>query len=284
MDKRVSMSDIIRAKQNGRKITAVSCYDYTFARLVAKAGVEMILVGDSAAQILLGHDTTLPATMDFMVTITEAVRRAAPNVCLIADMPFLSYHTGTADAVRNAGRFVQETGVQIIKVEVTAAHLDVVKAISDAGMSVMAHIGLCPQRVAKVGKLRAEGTTAAAAVELVQLAKQMVEAGAGSLLLEGTACEVAKIITEQSPVPVISCGSGPDCDGQVLVIADILGLNSDPKPKFAKTFAQMDAPMVQALQDYADQIRGGQYPADEHCYHIKSGEEEKLTQMLTGLS
>jgi len=283
MDTKITISDLIKAKQDGRKITMVSCYDYTFARLVAKAGVEMILVGDSAAQILLGHDTTLPVTMDFMVTITEAVRRAAPNVCLVADMPFLSYHTGTADAVRNAGRFVQETGAQIIKVEVTAAHLDIVKAISDAGMSVMAHIGLCPQRVAKLGRLRAEGTTAAAAMELVQLAKQLVDAGAGSLLLEGTACEVATIVTEESPVPVISCGSGPDCDGQVLVIADILGLNSDPKPKFAKTFAQMDTPMAQALKDYASQVRDGQYPADEHCYHIKSGELEKLRQMLTGL-
>ncbi len=280
---KITISDLVKARQNGRKITAVSCYDYTTARLVAEAGVDMILVGDSAAQVLLGHETTLPATMDFMVMMTEAVRRAAPEVCLVADMPFLSYQTSIADAVRNAGRFFQETGAQIVKVEATVAHLDVIKAISDAGMSVMAHIGIRPQRIAQLGKLKAEGTTAALALELVQLSKKMVSAGAGSLLLEGTAREVSKIVTEASPVPVISCGSGPDCDGQILIISDILGLSSDSKPKFAKAFAQLDAPVVQALRDYADQIRGGQYPSDEQCYHIKPGQLEKLQQMLADM-
>ena len=280
---KVTISDLIKARQDGRKITAVSCYDYTSARLVAEAGVDMILVGDSAAQVLLGHETTLPVTMDFMVTITAAVRRAAPDVCLVADMPFLSYQTSIADAVRNAGRFFQETGAQIVKVEATAAHLDVIKAISDAGMAVMAHIGIRPQQITKLGKLKAEGTTAGLALELVELSKKMVDAGANSLLLEGTAREVSKIVTETSPVPVISCGSGPDCDGQILIISDILGLNSDQKPKFAKAFAQLDAPIVQAMRDYADQIRGGHYPSDEQCYHIKPGELEKLAAMLTDL-
>ena len=280
---KVTISELIKARQDGRKITAVSCYDYTSARLVAQAGVDMILVGDSAAQVLLGHETTLPATMDFMVTITAAVRRAAPDVCLVADMPFLSYQTSIADAVRNAGRFFQKTGAQIVKVEATAAHLDVIKAISDAGMAVMAHIGIRPQQITKLGKLKAEGTTAGLALELVELSKKMVEAGANSLLLEGTAREVSKIVTETSPVPVISCGSGPDCDGQILIISDILGLNSDQKPKFAKAFTQLDAPIVQAMRDYADQIRAGQYPSNEQCYHIKSGELEKLQQMLTDL-
>ena len=280
---KVTISDLIKARQDGRKITAVSCYDYTSARLVAEAGIDMILVGDSAAQVLLGHETTLPVTMDFMVTITAAVRRAAPDVCLVADMPFLSYQTSIADAVRNAGRFFQETGAQVVKVEATAAHLDVIKAISDAGMAVMAHIGIRPQQITKLGKLKAEGTTAGLALELVELSKKMVEAGANSLLLEGTAREVSKIVTETSPVPVISCGSGPDCDGQILIISDILGLNSDQKPKFAKAFAQLDAPIVQAMRDYADQIRGGHYPSDEQCYHIKPGELEKLRQMLTDL-
>ncbi|MCD6175283.1 MAG: 3-methyl-2-oxobutanoate hydroxymethyltransferase [Planctomycetes bacterium] len=280
---KITISDLIKAKQDGRKIAAVSCYDYTTARLVAQAGVDMILVGDSAVQVLLGHETTLPATMDFMVTITEAVRRAAPDVCLVADMPFLSYQTSIADAVRNAGRFFQETGALIVKVEATAAHLDVIKAISDAGMAVMAHIGIRPQRIAQLGKLKAEGTTAALAFELVELSQKMVSAGASSLLLEGTAREVSQIVTETSPVPVISCGSGPDCDGQILIISDILGLSSGKKPKFAKAFAQLGDPIVQALRDYADQIRSGQYPSDEQCYHIKPGQLEKLQQMLTDL-
>ncbi len=167
MDKRFTILDLLEAKTAGRKIVAVSCYDYTTARLVAAAGVEMILVGDSAAQVLLGHDWTLPATMDFMVAITAAVRRAAPLACLVADMPFLSYQTWVGDAVRNAGRFVQEAGAQVIKIEASNAYLDVVKAVSDAGMAVMAHIGIRPQSVVKLGRLKAEGTTADLAWELI---------------------------------------------------------------------------------------------------------------------
>lgn len=284
MDKKVTISDLMDAKQAGRKITAVSCYDYTTARLVSRSNVDMILVGDSAAQVILGHDTTLPVTMDFMVTITEAVRKGAPNVCLVADMPFLSYQTSIADAVRNAGRFFQQAGAQIVKIEVSAAHLDVIKAVSDAGMAVMAHIGIRPQRITKLGKLRAEGTTAELALELLELARRMVQAGASSLLLEGTAREVSKIVTENSPVPVISCGSGPDCDGQILIISDILGLNTESKPKFAKHFGQLDQSVIQAVSDYADQVREGTYPSDDYCYHIKPGQMEKLQQMLANPS
>lgn len=280
MDKKVTISDLVDARQAGRKIVAVSCYDYTTARLVSQADVDMILVGDSAAQVILGHDTTLPATMDFMVMLTAAVRRGAPAVCLVADMPFLSYQTCIADAVRNAGRFFQEAGVQIVKIEATAAHLDVIRAVSDAGMAVMAHIGIRPQRIAAIGKLKAEGTTAELALELVELSRKMVQAGASSLLLEGTAREVSKIVTENSPVPVISCGSGPDCDGQILIISDILGLNAGPKPKFSKNFAQLDEPIIQAVKDYAGQVRQGTYPDDEHCYHVKPGQLEKLVQMM----
>lgn len=281
MNKKITISDLLEARQANRKFAVVSCYDYTTARLVAEAGVEMILVGDSAAQVILGYDSTLPVTMDFMVAITAAVRRAAPEVCLVADMPFLSYHTSTADAVRNAGRFFQEAGAQVVKIEVTPAHMDIIRAVSDAGMAVMAHIGIRPQRVTKLGRLKAEGTTADMAIELIELARQCVRAGADMLLLEGTAREVAAIVTQQSPVPVISCGSGPDCDAQVLIISDILGLNSsDPKPKFAKSFAKLDDQIVKALQNYASQVRAGQYPTDELCYHVKPGHLETLRRML----
>jgi 3-methyl-2-oxobutanoate hydroxymethyltransferase len=283
MTQKITMSDLMEAKQAARKIVAVSCYDYTTAKLVQQAGAEMILVGDSAAQVILGHDTTLPATMDFMTTITAAVRRGAPDVCLVADMPFLSYQTSIADAVANAGRFFQEAGAQIVKIEATAAHLDVIKAVSDAGMAVMAHIGIRPQRITKLGKLKAEGTTADLAVELVTLARKMVAAGASSLLLEGTAREVSKIVTENSPVPVISCGSGPDCDGQILIISDILGLNDGGKPKFAKAFGQLQKPTIEAVRQYAEQVRSSQYPCDDHCYHIKPGQLEKLRQMLDNI-
>lgn len=270
----------MEGKRAGRKFAAVSCYDYTTARYVAAAGVEMMLVGDSAAQVLLGFDSTLPATMDFMVTLTAAVRRAAPKVCLVADMPFLSYQTSIADAVRNAGRFVQEAGAHVIKIEVTAAHLDVVRAVSDAGMAVMAHIGIRPQSIAKQGRLKAEGTTAEMAWELVELARQMVQAGAAALLIEGTAREVARMVTAESPVPVVSCGSGPDCDGQILIISDILGLSEGKLPKFSQAFGQLAEPMTAAVSAYARQVRAGTFPDDDRCYHIRQGELEKLNAAL----
>jgi 3-methyl-2-oxobutanoate hydroxymethyltransferase len=258
----------------------VSCYDYTTACLVAEAGVEMILVGDSAAQIMLGFDSTLPATMDFMVTITAAVRRAAPNVCLAADMPFLSYHITIGEAVRNAGRFVQQSGAQLIKIEATSAHLDVIKAVSDAGMAVMAHIGIRPQSIAKSGKLKAQGTTADLAFELINLAKAMEKAGASTILLEGAAREVGKIITERTSLPVISCGSGPDCDGQILIAPDVIGLSQQPVPKFSKSYGDVRRQTLDAVTAYATQVHEGRFPDDEHCYHIKSGQLAKLQQML----
>ncbi len=282
MDKRFTILDLLEAKTAGRKIAAVSCYDYATARLVAAAGVEMILAGDSAAQILLGHDSTLPATMDFMVAITEAVRRAAPLSCLVADMPFLSYQTGIGDAVRNAGRFVQEAGAQIIKIEASTPYLDVVKAVSDAGMPVMAHIGIRPQNIIKQGRLRAEGTTADLAYELILSADQMVAAGASVLLLEGTAREVAAEITRRVSVPVISCGSGPDCDGQILILSDILGISPCSRPKFSKAYLELSGPIIDAVSQYAQQVRSGEFPDDDHCYHIKSGQWAKLTEMMEG--
>jgi 3-methyl-2-oxobutanoate hydroxymethyltransferase len=280
MDNRVTIADIIGAKQSARKIAAVSCYDYTTACLVAEAGVEMILVGDSAAQIMLGFDSTLPATMDFMVTITAAVRRAAPNVCLAADMPFLSYHISIGEAVRNAGRFVQQSGAQLIKIEATSAHLDVIKAVSDAGMAVMAHIGIRPQSIAKSGKLKAQGTTADLAFELITLAKAMEKAGASIILLEGAAREVGKIITERTSLPVISCGSGPDCDGQILIVPDVIGLSQQPVPKFSKSYGDVRRQSLEAVAAYATQVHDGRFPDDEHSYHIKPGQLAKLQQML----
>ena len=282
-EQRITICDLLEYKRAGRKFAAVSCYDYTTARRVAGAGAEMILVGDSAAQVLLGYDSTLPVTMDFMVELTAGVRRGAPNVCLVADMPFLSYQTSVAEAVRNAGRFVVEGGAQVIKIEATAAHLDVVRAVSDAGMAVMAHIGIRPQSITKLGRLKAEGTTADLAWELVELARRMVQAGAAALLIEGTAREVAKIVTAESAVPVVSCGSGPDCDGQILIISDILGLSEGKLPKFARAFGALSEPMTAAVATYAEQVRAGTFPTDEQCYHIRDGELEKLEAIVKSM-
>jgi len=280
MEKKVTIADLLAAKRQSRKITAVSCYDYTTAKLVSQTAVQMILVGDSAAQAVLGFDSTLPATMDFMVAITAAVRRGAPNVYLVADMPFLSYQLGISEAVKNAGRFVVEAGAQMIKIEVNSAYLDVIKAVSDANMAVMAHIGIRPQCISKLGKLKAEGTTAEMAAELVSLAEQMINAGAGALLIEGAAEEVAEIITKRSEVPVISCGAGPGCDGQILIAPDILGLGQGPGPKFAKSYGNAAEATIEAFKRYAKEVESGEFPDDEHSYHMKKGELERLKELL----
>jgi 3-methyl-2-oxobutanoate hydroxymethyltransferase len=280
MNTKVTIAELVKAKSEGRKISAISCYDYLTAKLVAQTNIDMVLVGDSAAQLVLGYDSTLPATMDYMVAITAAVRRGAPNVCLVADMPFLSYQVGLAEAVKNAGRFAVEASAQLIKIEVTSAHLNIIKAVSDAGMAVMAHIGMRPQNIGKIGKLKAEGTTAEMAAELIELADQVVAAGASSLLLEGVAAEVAEIITKNSEVPVISCGSGPGCDGQMLVAPDILGLTDSPKPKFAKSYAQIGQATIDAFNKYTDEVTAGTYPDHDHCYHMKQGQLDSLKAIL----
>ncbi len=280
MSGKITITNLLEAKKQGRKTVLVSCYDYTTALLVAKTDIEMILVGDSAAQVLLGHDSTLPATMDFMVAITSAVRRAAPDICLIADMPFLSYQVGVAEAVKNAGRFASECGAQIIKIEASSAYLDIIKAVNDAGMAVMAHIGIRPQNICRIGRFKAEASNAEMAAQLIDLSRQMVEAGSVSLLLEGVCSEVAKIITEQSDVPVISCGSGPYCDGQVLIAPDILGLSMGHKPKFTKSFANIGDAAIAAFAEYSKQVRQGSFPDTEHCYHMKDGELQRLISML----
>jgi 3-methyl-2-oxobutanoate hydroxymethyltransferase len=280
MDKKITISDLLAEKHESRKFAAVSCYDYTTAKLISQTGVKMILVGDSAAQAMLGFDSTLPATMDFMVAITAAVRRGAPNIYLVADMPFLSYQIGKAEAVKNAGRFVAEAGAQMVKIEASSAYLDTIKAVSDAGMAVMAHIGIRPQTISKIGRFKAEATTAEMALELIALAEQMVRAGAASLLVEGAAAQVAEIITKRFEIPVIGCGSGPGCDGQVLIAPDILGLTIGPSPKFAKSYSNLADDIIRAFNKYNKEIESGSFPDKAHSYHMKAGELERLQELL----
>jgi 3-methyl-2-oxobutanoate hydroxymethyltransferase len=280
MNNRITMQDLFSLKQQGRKIVAISCYDYTTARLICQSDTQMIIVGDSAAQAVLGYDSTLPATMDFMVAITAGVRRGAPDLFIVADMPFLSYQLTIPDALKNAARFITEAGAQMVKIETTTAYIDVIKAVSNAGIAVMAHIGIRPQYISRTGQLKAQARTAESAVALIAEAQQMCAAGAAALLLEGAAAETAQIITEQSEVPVISCGSGPFCDGQVLIAPDILGLTQGPSPKFARSFGHLAEDTVRAFRSYAEQVQKKQYPDDEHCYNMKSGELARLKEIL----
>ncbi len=282
MDTKTTLVDLLNAKREHHKLVVLSCYDYTTAKIAVDAGIDLLLVGDSAAQVILGYDSTLPATMDFMVAVTAAVRRAGPQAFVIGDMPFLSYQPSEQMALENAGRFVVEGGAQMVKIEVAEAHVPVVQAVSQAGIAVMAHIGIKPQTIGLLGRFKADGTTASMAMELVHLADRLVEAGARALLIEGTATEVAQVITERVEVPVISCGSGVGCDGQVLIASDILGLCPGPKPKFSKAFGELYEPTKQALQQYRLEIEQVTFPDDAHSYHMKKGELEKLKGMLFG--
>jgi len=280
MNNRVTLADLLAAKREGHKFAAISCYDYGTARLVSQADIPMILVGDSAAQLVLGFDSTLPATMDFMVAITAAARRGAPDAFLVADMPFLSYQVGFSEAIRNAGRFMAQAGVQMVKIEATSAHLDVIKAVSDAGIAVMAHIGIRPQSISKIGRYKAEATTAEMAVGVISLAEQMVESGASMLLVEGTAAEVTAIITSRSEVPVVGIGAGPHCDGQILVAPDVLGFLQGPSPKFSKSYDNLAERSIKAFTAYSAEVKNAQYPDPAHSYHMKPGEHEKLQTLL----
>ena len=273
---KTTISILCKAKADGRKFSVVSCYDYTSAKLAAAAGVDVLLVGDSAAQFVLGFDNTLAVTMDFMIAITAAVRRAAPDNLLVADMPYEGCKKGTIETVKNAQRFVKEAGADIVKIEMVEADFDTIKAVIDTGVSVMPHLGIRPQS----GKYRAEGTTAEIAAEIIKSADKAYKIGAEMLLLEGTAREVAKIITQKLPIPVISCGSGPDCDGQVLVLPDILNLKEGPVPKFSKNFGDIGKASIDAIALYDRQIKQGGFPDDAHSYHMKSGEYEKLQRLM----
>jgi len=269
MDKIIGISELAQYRSQNKKFAAVACYDYTTARLLSQTDIEIALVGDSAAEFVLGFKNTLGATMDFMVAITAAVRRGAPNVFVVADMPFLSYHVSIADAVKNAGRFIVEAGADIVKFEASDKDLHIIESVANANIPVMAHIGIRPQTAA-MGKLKAAGTDEANAKRLEETAKRMVEAGAKMLLLEGVAGQTAAHITQNSPVPVIGCGSGPDCDGQVLVAPDILGLlPGSAMPKFSMSFGQAGQVMLDALDAYSREVHAGTFPDDAHTYHFK---------------
>ena len=281
---KVTIETLRAIKRAGHTFAMLTCYDYGHAGLLEAEGVESILVGDTAAQVILGHDTTLPATMDFMLTLTAAVRRGAPKACLVGDMPFLSYKVSTDDAVRNAGRFLSEAGCDCVKVEVDRRHTDVVAAIARAGIPVMAHLGLLPQSVRQTGGYKTQACDADSAMKLIEDAQRMEEAGASALLLEKVPTGPARAITSRTSLPVVGCGAGPHCDGQVVVLYDILGL-SGYMPRFVRPYAAKgqavrDA-ITDAVQTYVSDVREGRYPNQEHQFRMAEGEAERLDARLS---
>ena len=271
--KKLTVPDVVAMKRDGKRITMMTAYDAAFARLVDRAGIDIILVGDSAGMVVLGHPNTVPVTMDDMVRMAAAVSRGASRPVLIGDMPFGSYQTGPQDALRNAARFLKEAGMDAVKIE--GGHETV-----DTGISVMAHVGLTPQRVAMLGGFKTQAKSARAARRLLDDAVALEDAGAFSIVLESIPSPVAAMVTERLSIPTIGIGAGPDCDGQVLVLHDVLGLYGDFKPKFAKRYADIGAQVTDALRAFDQEVRAGTFPDADHSFTMKEEELDKLRQGL----
>jgi len=273
---RITTSVLREKKRKGEKITMLTAYDYSTAIVLDEAGIDIALVGDSLGNVILGYENTLAVTMDDMVHHTKAVVRGVKITMVVTDMPFLSYHISIPESVRNAGRLIQEGGAQAVKLEGGQERVDVIKAILDAEIPVMGHIGLTPQSVHQFGGFKVQGRDLETAKRLIEDAKALERAGVFSIVLEGVPAALAKRITEEVTVPTIGIGAGPDCDGQVLVVNDMLGLFQGHVAKFVKKFANLHPLMVEAVKSYSDEVKAGTFPATEHCYSIDEEIIDKL--------
>lgn len=278
--KKVTLPDLFKKKEKGEPITMLTAYDYPLASAVDKAGIDLILVGDSYGMVVLGYSSTVPVTMEQMMTACQAVARGAQSAFLIGDMPFMSYQADVSEAVRNAGRLIKEGNMDAVKLEGGREVAPTVKAITDAGIAVMAHIGLTPQSVSKLGGYRTQGTTAEAARKLLDDALALEEAGAFGIVLEKVPDRVAHLITQRLRIPTIGIGAGPHTDGQVLVIHDLLGLFDRFLPKFAKQYAQLHGVIADALTNYKKEVESRAFPAPEHSFAIRDQEWDELLTSL----
>jgi 3-methyl-2-oxobutanoate hydroxymethyltransferase len=256
------------AKAEGRRISMLTAYDYSTACLLDEAGVDCLLVGDSLGMVMLGYENTLRVTMDEMIHHTKAVARGTRQALLIGDMPFLSYHTSTEEAVRNAGRFIQEGGAQAIKLEGGSDVIDKVRAIIKAQIPVLGHLGLTPQSVNIFGGFKRQGQDIEAARQMIDDALLLQDAGAFGLILECVPDGLAKVITERLDIPTIGIGAGVHCDGQVLVIQDLLGMFRQMRPKFVKTYTQMGDSVLSAVKQYIHEVQNGEFPTQDHSFPI----------------
>ena len=274
--KKITPVDIQAMKKEGKKITMLTAYDYPMALLEDRAGIDIILVGDSVGMTVLGYQNTLPVTMDEMIHHTKAVTRGAKYALIIGDMPFMSYNTSERDAILNAGRFMKEAGADAVKLEGGVTVKDIVKALVKAGIPVMGHIGLTPQTISMLGGFKVQGKDAEGAQKIIDDALQLEDAGAFSVLLEAVPAPIAKRITERLNVPTIGIGAGVHCDGQVLVVHDILGLFDRFTPKFAKRYINLSELMLKAFESYREEVSQGTFPTDQHSFHIDEKELSKI--------
>jgi 3-methyl-2-oxobutanoate hydroxymethyltransferase len=278
---KVSLTALAEKKRDSERIVMVTSYDYPTARLADEAGLDLVLVGDSAAMTVLGHDSTVPATMDEMLMLTRAAARGAQRPLLIADMPFGSFQVSDEDALRNAIRFVKEAGADAVKLEGAGTSLSRVRAIVASGIPAMGHVGLTPQSATMLGGLRAQGRTATQALRLFDDARALEAEGCFAVVLEAVPAPVAARITAALSVPTIGVGSGPDCDGQVLVLHDLVGLYQGRSPRFVKRYADVGSTIRDALERFAGDVRAGAFPEESHTYSIP---EEELSLFEAGLT
>ena len=265
----VTTRQLVNWKKNGRKIVCITAYDFTMARLVEQAGIDLILVGDSLGNVIQGLDTTLPVTIEDIIYHSRAVRRGIGRAHLVGDMPFLSYQVSPLDALRNAGRLMKEGAVQSVKLEGGREHAEAIRAMTNAGIPVMGHLGLTPQSIHKLGGYRVQGRDDESARRILEDAKILQEAGIYSLVLECVPDRLAGEITHSLDIPTIGIGAGADCDGQILVLQDMLGLNADFKPKFVRRFAELGEETVSALESYAEAVKGGTFPSADETFDPK---------------
>ena len=275
---RVTISNIKSMKRRGEKIVMLTAYDYPTARLVEEAGVPMILVGDTLGMVVLGYDTTLPVTMEDMLHHVKAVVRGTEKTLIVADMPFMSYQTGPEEALRNAGRFLQEAGAQAIKLEGGVAIAETVRKIVDAGIPVMGHVGLTPQSVHQFGGWKVQGRKPQDAVRVMNDAQALEQAGAFSVVLELVPTALSTLISKRLHIPTIGIGAGPGCDGQVQVYHDLLGLYGDFVPKHTRQYAKIGDAIREAVASYAADVREGKFPTADQSFEM---DERALTELLT---
>jgi 3-methyl-2-oxobutanoate hydroxymethyltransferase len=258
--------DVQRFKDEGRHFAMLTAYDFLSARILDEAGIPVLLVGDSLGMVMLGHPTTLPVTMDDMLVHAKAVSRGSRQSLLVGDMPFMSYQASVEDAIRNAGRFVQEAGMHAVKLEGGGPAIEITRRLSEVGIPVMGHLGLTPQFVHRMGGFKVQGKTEKQAAQILSDARALEEAGAFSIVLEGMPSKLAAEVTQALRIPTIGIGAGPATDGQVLVFHDMLGLTTGKAPKFVKRYANLADEITRAATAYAEDVRSGRFPGPEHEY------------------
>jgi 3-methyl-2-oxobutanoate hydroxymethyltransferase len=274
-----SVQDIVNMKKEKKKISVITAYDYTLASMCDKAGIDVMLVGDSAGMVMLGYENTIPVTMDQMCMFTEAVSRARNNALLVADLPFMSYQASIEDAINNSGRLIK-SGADAVKLEGGSIMAETISGIVDVGIPVMGHIGLQPQTTMLSQGYKVQGRTRDSAIQLIQDAKELEEAGVFSIALEMVSHEVAQIISETVSIPTIGIGSGINCDGQVLVVQDLLGMYDKIKPKFAKRYMNLSEDIVKSLEDYKSDVESSKFPAEENWFSMDPKELKKLREQI----